>query len=67
MMSLRAFHLFFIAVSVALCAFFSSWSVGQYRLERELPYALLTVGCVLSGMGLAVYGVAFQRKMRQLS
>jgi uncharacterized membrane protein len=66
MMSLRAFHLFFIAVSVALCAFFSSWAVGQYRLEHELPYALLTVGCVLSAVGLAAYGVAFQRKMRRL-
>jgi uncharacterized membrane protein len=67
MLGLRAFHLFFIASSVVLCAFFSSWAVGQYRLEHEVPYALVTAGCVLSALGLVAYGVSFQRKTRRLS
>ena len=30
-MSLRAFHLLFIALSVVLAAFCAAWAVGQYR------------------------------------
>ena len=29
-MSLRAFHLLFIALSVVLAAFFAAWAAGQY-------------------------------------
>ena len=53
-MSLRAFHLFFIGVSVALAAFFAAWAASQYRAGHELVYALAAVGA------------AFQRKTRHL-
>ena len=33
-MSLRAFHLLFIALSVVLAAFFAAWAVGQYRADH---------------------------------
>lgn len=65
-MSLRAFHLFFIAVSVVLAAFFAAWASGQYRLEHEPVYALTSLLALVAGGGLAVYGTRFQRKTRNL-
>ena len=38
-MSLRAFHLLFIALSVVLAAFFAAWATGQYRVEHQIGYA----------------------------
>ena len=43
-MSLRAFHLLFISLSVILAAFSAAWAVGQYRLEHEPIYAVTTAG-----------------------
>jgi hypothetical protein len=65
-MSLRAFHLLFIALSVVLAAFFAAWSSGQYRLEHEIVYAIASVGGLAACVGLAAYGAAFQRKTRNL-
>ena len=65
-MSLRAFHLLFIALSIVLAAFVSAWAVGQYRLEHEAAYAVTVVGALVLGGGLAVYGAAFLRKTRHL-
>jgi hypothetical protein len=65
-MSLRAFHLVFIAMSVMLAAFFAAWASGQYRLEHEPVYALTSVLALAAGAGLAVYGTKFQRKTRDL-
>jgi FlaG/FlaF family flagellin (archaellin) len=65
-MSLRAFHLLFIALSVVLAAFFAAWATGQYRLEHEPVYALACVLAIAAGAGLAVYGTKFQRKTRNL-
>ena len=65
-MSLRMFHLFFIALSVVLTAFFAAWATGQYRLEREIGYAVAGAGALAAGAALALYGAAFQRKTRHL-
>ena len=66
-MSLRAFHLLFIALSVVLAAFFGAWSIGQYRSGNEAAYVLVGIASLASGVGLAIYGAAFQRKTRGLS
>ena len=65
-MSLRWFHLVFIAASVILAAFVCAWAVGQYRLEHEAQYAVIGVAAILFGAALAVYGTRFQRKTRNL-
>ena len=65
-MSLRAFHLLFIALSIVLAAFFAAWSSGQYSLEHEPQYAAGGVGALLLAAAMAVYGVRFQRKTRNL-
>ena len=65
-MSLRAFHLLFIALSIVLAAFFAAWAAGQYRVEHHIDYALAGIAALVCAAGLAAYGVAFQRKTRHL-
>src|SRR3989442_1406070 len=66
LMSLRAFHLLFIAVSVVLAAFFAAWATHQYHVEHEIAYALAGLGSVAVAAALIVYGAAFQRKTKHL-
>ena len=63
-MSLRAFHLLFIALSIVLAAFFAAWAAGQYRVEHQIGYAVAAIAALVSGAGLAAYGAAFQRKTK---
>ena len=65
-MSLRHFHLLFIAVSVILTAFFAAWAAGQYRVAQEMSYVVSAAASLAAGAELAVYGAAFQRKTRRL-
>ena len=63
-MSLRAFHLLFIAMSVILTAFVAAWAAGQYRAVHDVTYAVASAASLASGVGLVIYGAAFQRKTR---
>jgi ABC-type Mn2+/Zn2+ transport system permease subunit len=65
-MSLRAFHLVFIAASVVLAAFFAAWAAGEYHTTHDASYALVAVASLASGVGIAVYGTLFQRKTKRL-
>ena len=65
-MGLRAFHLFFIALSVVLAAFCAAWSVGEYQAAHQVTYALFGVTSAATALGLISYGIAFQKKTRQL-
>jgi hypothetical protein len=65
-MGLRAFHLLFIVISVILTAFFAAWAAGQYQAVHQIGYAVAAVVSLASGVGLVVYGAAFQRKTKQL-
>jgi Ca2+/Na+ antiporter len=65
-MSLRAFHLLFVAVSVILAVFVAAWAVGQYQLEHEVRYAVTCVVAIACSGLLVVYGAMFQRKTRNL-
>ncbi len=65
-MSLKMFHLVFIAVSVILAAFVAAWAGQQYTVASDLTYAVTAIAALASGVGLAFYGAAFQRKTKQL-
>ena len=65
-MSLKAFHLFFIAMSIVLAAFMAAWAVSQYRALHESSYIATAVVSAAAGAGLAVYGAKFQRKASRL-
>ena len=65
-MSLRAFYLFFISMSVVLAAFVAAWAGQQFMTGGAATYAVTAAGALASGAGLAFYGAAFQRKTRRL-
>ena len=65
-MGLRSFHLFFIVVSVILTAFVAAWAAGQYQTSHDSSYVVASVASLASGVGLVIYGAAFQRKTKQL-
>lgn len=66
-MSLRAFHLLFITLSVVLTAFFAAWAYGQYRAEQDFSYVIAAVVSLAAGIGLVAYGAAFLKKTKRLS
>lgn len=66
-MSLKAFHLFFVAASIVLCAVTAVWGVDRYRSTAggagELALAVI---CALLGLTLIVYGLKVYRKFQEL-
>jgi hypothetical protein len=65
MSSLRTFHLVFIGVSVMLAAFVAAWAGQQYQTLHAASYVVTAVAALATGVGLACYGAAFQRKMKK--
>jgi hypothetical protein len=65
-MGLRNFHLVFIGVSIVLAAFVAAWAGQQYRNVSGVVYIVTAVVALASGVGMAIYGAAFQRKSKQL-
>jgi len=65
-MSLRAFHLLFIALSVMLSAFVAAWAMGEYWMQHQAVFIVAALGSIAAACVLAVYGTAFQRKTRNL-
>jgi F0F1-type ATP synthase assembly protein I len=64
--SLRAFHLLFIALSIVLAAFLGAWALSQYEVRHAVVYLLGGAASMLAAAALAVCAVAFQRKTRNL-
>ncbi len=65
-MSLRRFHLLFIALSVVLAVFFAAWATGQYRLEQKTGYGVAAGLALAAGATLVVYANAFRQKTRNM-
>lgn len=65
-MSLKAFHLVFIAASILMSVFVGAWGVGQYRAGGGGGAMTLSIGSFLLGGVLAVYGVSVYRKLQAL-
>ena len=65
-LSLRSFHLFFIAVSVLLAAWVGVWGLRSYLVTRSLGDLALGVLFFGIGLGLVVYGLKARRKLRAL-
>ena len=66
-MSLKAFHIVFIALASILAIVFAIWEFMRYQTtgeELQLVAALLSVSACA---GLVVYGVRFLRKLRKVS
>lgn len=65
-MNLKAFHLFFIALSIGLALWFGLWAWQTYALRGD-PWMLLLSALSLTGAGLLViYVVRFWHKAKRL-
>ncbi len=63
-MSLKGFHIVFITLSM-LCAFgFAVWTLLSRNDANTSGVRALGIASAFSGIGLAVYGVWFYRKIR---
>ena len=65
-MSLRVFHIIFVAVSVALCVFVALWGIRQYGETRALSDLLLALVFFPSAAALVIYGKRVFVKLRDL-
>jgi hypothetical protein len=66
-MSLKAFHLVFITLAIALVLWLGWWAVGEARLTGEGGWWGLAALCLVAAVGLVVYEAWFLRKTRGVS
>lgn len=65
-LSLRSFHLFFIAASVALSAMVTVWGIRSWRETGAGGDLALGVFFLVVGILLALYGFKVRKKLRDL-
>lgn len=66
-MSLRIFHVLFIALSIALSAMVAGWGVQQYLTVGDKSGLILAGIFVVVGLALVVYGTKYFHKLKELS
>ncbi len=66
-MSLKAFHIFFIALSVLTAFGFAAWLIDGYGKSDNVLQLLGGLLSGLAGVGLIVYGIRFLRKLKNVS
>jgi hypothetical protein len=63
-MSLKAFHLVFVTVSVVLSLGFGAWAMADYRRSGDAESLWWGVGSFAGAIALLVYGRWFLRKLK---
>ena len=66
-MSLKAFHLFFISVSVLLSLAVGGWGIQSYLTNSDGVGILVGLFFLLLGIGLMFYEMSFIRKFKHVS
>ncbi len=66
-MSLRIFHILFIALSIALSAMVAGWGVQQYLTLGDKGGLVLAGVFFIIGLALVVYGTRYFHKLKELS
>ncbi len=65
-MSLKAFHVFFIAVSMLMALFVGTWGVQQFMVNDSFGGLALGIFFFVFGLVLLVYGLKFVAKIKDL-
>jgi len=66
-MSLKAFHIVFVTVSIVLCLGFGLWAINEYRADGEVATLVVGIGSLLGCVVLGVYGRWFLKKLEGVS
>jgi ABC-type uncharacterized transport system permease subunit len=66
-MSLKAFHVLFIAVSILLAFGFAAWEIKLYSEQKRLMDLGFGLGSLVAGVGLIIYGRYVLKKLKHIS
>ena len=66
-MSLKAFHIVFIALSILLAFFSGIWLLHEYASSRHTAFLVVGILFLLAGVGLIWYGKSVLRKLKHIS
>jgi hypothetical protein len=66
-MSLKAFHIVFVAISTLCAFFFAGWLLNNYMTTKATGALLGAILAALAGVGLIWYGKSVLRKLKQIS
>jgi hypothetical protein len=66
-MSLKAFHVFFVAMSVLCALGFGAWSVADYLRTGQGSVLALGILGFVAAAALVFYGFWFLRKLKNVS
>ena len=66
-MSLRAFHLFFVAMSTVLAFGVGLWGVRTFASEGDPTNAVLGVTSFILCLVLVVYGIKVRNKLKHMT
>jgi len=66
-MSLKAFHIVFIALSILLSFFCGAWLLNEYVSDRHVTYLVAAILFFGAGVGLICYGKSVLRKLKHIS
>jgi len=64
--SLKAFHIFFVIVTVLMSGVVAAWAWRQYQTKPETTYLALAIGGWVFAVLFLAYGVWFLKKLRHL-
>jgi uncharacterized membrane protein YozB (DUF420 family) len=65
-MSLRAFHIVFVVVTIALSLYVALWGIREFSEERSITALTLAILFAAMAVGLMIYGKKAFRKLRDL-
>jgi predicted membrane protein len=66
-MSLKAFHIVFIVLSILMAFFCGAWLLYQYAQARDTAELVVGILFILAGCALVIYGKAVLRKLKHIS
>jgi hypothetical protein len=65
-MSLKVFHVFFVAVSTLMCFGVAGWNASAWTAGGSTSHLLQAIGWSAAAVALLVYGIRFIAKFRRL-
>jgi hypothetical protein len=66
-MSLKAFHIVFIALSILLSFFCGVWLLVEYASSRNATFLAVAILFLVAGVALICYGKSVLRKLKHIS
>ena len=66
-MSLKAFHIVFIVLSILLAFFCGAWFLHEYAANHDTAFLVAAILLLAAGGGLICYGKSVLRKLKHIS